>query len=154
MSHGFSGENTPFLNLSCIYTHHIRYYLHLGGYILSTSKSNRSAHFKHNIALKHNLRLKFFSHPNHNKLKIEELRQIAKDTNSAVIGLSKKKLDETIFASEISIPKYSLIKKPNRKGGGVACNIAKIAKIVLIVKFTYQAKLKVFLLTSIFYFRK
>ena len=37
--------------------------------------------------------------------KIEELRQIAKDTNSAVIGLSETKLDKTIFDSEISIPK-------------------------------------------------
>ena len=31
--------------------------------------------------------------------KIEELRQIAKNTNSAVIGLSETKLDKTIFDS-------------------------------------------------------
>ena len=31
--------------------------------------------------------------------KIEELRKIAKDTNSAVIGLSETKLDKTIFDS-------------------------------------------------------
>ena len=56
--------------------------------------------------------------------KIEEFRQIAKDTNSAVIGLSETKLDKTIFDSEISIPNYSLIRKDrNRKGGGVACYI-------------------------------
>ena len=56
--------------------------------------------------------------------KIEELRRIAKDTHSAVIGLSETKSDKTIFDSEISIPKYSLIRKDrNRKGGGVACYI-------------------------------
>ena len=47
-----------------------------------------------------------FVHLNINSLpsKIEELRQIAKDTNSTVIGLSETKLDKTIFDSEISIP--------------------------------------------------
>ena len=56
--------------------------------------------------------------------KIEELRQIAKNTNSAVIGLSETKLDKTIFDSEVSIPNYSLIRKDrNRKGKGVACYI-------------------------------
>ena len=56
--------------------------------------------------------------------KIEELRQIAKNTDSAVIGLSETKLDKTIFDSEVSIPNYSLIRKDrNRKGGGVACYI-------------------------------
>ena len=67
-----------------------------------------------------------FVHLNINCLpsKIEELRQIAKDTNSAVIGLSETKLDKTIFDSEISIPNYSLIRKNrNRKNGGVACYI-------------------------------
>ena len=60
-----------------------------------------------------------FVHLNINSLpsEIEELRQIAKDTNSAVIGLSEKKLDKTIFDSEIFIPNYSLIRKDrNRKG--------------------------------------
>ena len=68
-----------------------------------------------------------FVHLNINSLlsKREELRQIAKDTNSAVIGLSETKLDETIFDSEISIPNYSLIRKDrNRKGGGVTCYIS------------------------------
>ena len=67
-----------------------------------------------------------FVHLNINSLpsKIEELRQIAKGTNSAVIGLSETKLDKTIFDPEISIPNYSLIRKDrNRKGGGVACYI-------------------------------
>ena len=62
-----------------------------------------------------------FIHLNINSLpsKTEELRQIAKDTNSAVIGLSKTKLDKIIFDSELSIPNYSR----NRKGGGIACYI-------------------------------
>ena len=67
-----------------------------------------------------------FVHLNINSLpsKIEELRQIAKNTASAVIGLSETKLDKTIFDSEVSIPNYSLIRKDrNRKGGGVACYI-------------------------------
>ena len=67
-----------------------------------------------------------FVHLNINSLpsKIEELRQIAKNTISAVIGLSETKLDKTIFDSEVSIPNYSLIRKDrNRKGGGVACYI-------------------------------
>ena len=54
----------------------------------------------------------------------KKLRQIAEDTNSAVIRLSETKLDKTIFDSEISIPNYSLIRKyQNRKGVGVACYI-------------------------------
>ena len=67
-----------------------------------------------------------FVHLNINSLpsKMAELRQIAEDTNSAVIGLSETKLDKTIFDSEISIPNYSLIRNyRNRKGGGVACYI-------------------------------
>ena len=54
-----------------------------------------------------------FVHLNINSLpsKIEELGQIAKDTNSAVIRLSK-----TIFDFEISIPTYSLIRKGGRCG--------------------------------------
>ena len=56
--------------------------------------------------------------------KVEELRQIAKDTNLAVIGLSETKLDGTIFDSEIPIPNSRLIRKDhNRKGRGVACYI-------------------------------
>ena len=53
-----------------------------------------------------------FVHLNINSLpsKIEELRQIAKNTNLAVIGLSETKLDRTTFDSEVSIPNYSLIR--------------------------------------------
>ena len=61
--------------------------------------------------------------------KKEELRQVAKDTNSAVIGLSETKLDKTIFDSEIFVPNYFLIRiDRNRKGGGVACYIRTIWK--------------------------
>ena len=63
-----------------------------------------------------------FVHLNINSLpsKIEELRQIAKDTNSAVIGLSETKLDKAILDGEISIPNYSVIRKDrNGKGVGV-----------------------------------
>ena len=65
-----------------------------------------------------------FVHLNINSLpsKTEELRQIAENTNSAVIGLPETKLDKTIFDSEVSIPNYSLIRKDqNIKGRGVAC---------------------------------
>ena len=65
-------------------------------------------------------------HLNINSLpsKIEELRQIPKNTDSAVIGLFETKLDKTIFDSKVSTPNYSLIRKDqNRKGGGVACYI-------------------------------
>ena len=56
--------------------------------------------------------------------KIEELRKVAKDTNSAVIGLSKTKLDKTVLGSEISIPNYSLKREDwNRKDEGVVCYI-------------------------------
>ena len=46
-----------------------------------------------------------FVHLNINSLpsKIEELRQIAKDTNSAVIGLSETKLDKTIFLFQTTV---------------------------------------------------
>ena len=67
-----------------------------------------------------------FVHLNINSLpsKIEELRQIAKYTNSAVTGLSETKLDKTIFDSEVSIPNYSFVRtNRNRKDRGVACYI-------------------------------
>ena len=70
----------------------------------------------------------YFVHLNINSLpsKTEELRQIAKNTNLAVIGLSETKLDKTMFDSEVSIPNYSLKWKDwNRKGGGVACYIRR-----------------------------
>ena len=67
-----------------------------------------------------------FVHRNINSLpsEIEELKLIAKDTNSAVNGLFETKLDKTIFDSEVFIPDYSLIRKDrSRKGRGVAYSI-------------------------------
>ena len=69
-----------------------------------------------------------FVHLNINSLpsKTEELRQIAKNTDSTVIGLSETKLDKTIFDSEVSIPNDSLTRKDrDRKGGGIACYIRR-----------------------------
>ena len=64
-----------------------------------------------------------FVHLNINSLpsKIEENRQIAKDANSTVIGLSETKLDKTIFDSETSTPNYSLIRKDQNRKGGRCC---------------------------------
>ena len=90
-----------------------------------------------------------FAHLNINSLpsKIEELRQIAKNTNSPVIGLSETKLDKTIFDSEVSIPSYSLIRKDrNSKSGGVL-HVISGSIFALTAKITYQTKLKIFLWT-------
>ena len=91
-----------------------------------------------------------FIHLNINSLpsEIEELRQIAKDTNSAVTGLSERKLDKTIFDSEISIPNYRLItvRKTVTEKAEVLHVISE-AIFALIAKITYLTKLKIFLLT-------
>ena len=44
--------------------------------------------------------------------KIEELRIIAKSSNSATIGISESKLDESVLEPEIQIDDYEI-------GGGV-----------------------------------
>ena len=91
-----------------------------------------------------------FIHLNINSLpsEIEELRQIAKDTNSAVTGLSERKLDKTIFDSEISIPNYRLItvRKTVTEKAEVLHVISE-AIFALIAKITYVTTLKIFLLT-------
>ena len=89
-----------------------------------------------------------FAHLNINSLpsKIEDLRQINKNTISAVIGLSETKFDKTLFDSEVSIPNYSLIKKIGTERAGVLHVISE-AIFALIAKITYQTKLKIFLLT-------
>ena len=91
-----------------------------------------------------------FIHLNINSLpsEIEELRQIAKDTNSAVTGLSERKLDNTIFDSEISIPNYRLItvRKTVTEKAEVLHVISE-AIFALIAKITYVTTLKIFLLT-------
>ena len=106
LNHGFSGENTTFLKTTYKYTHHTKY-LPLEVHILSTSNFNRIDRFKHKIALKNNFQSNHFSQPNHD--------------NEFTLW---KKLDKTIFDSEISIPNYSLMRKDrNRKGWRVACYI-------------------------------
>ena len=56
--------------------------------------------------------------------KIEELKDIAKRTKSAVIGISESKLDSTILDPEIYIENYEILCfDRNRHRGGVACYI-------------------------------
>ena len=78
--------------------------------------------------------------------KTEELRQIAKDTSPAVIGLSETKLDKTISDCEISIPNYSLIRKAGTERAE-GLHVISQAIFALIAKINYQTKLKIFLLT-------
>ena len=56
--------------------------------------------------------------------KIDELRDIAKRTKAAVIGISESKLDSTVLDPEIFIDNYEILHfDRNRHGGGVACYI-------------------------------
>ena len=55
---------------------------------------------------------------------IDELRNIAKCSYAAVIGITETKLDNTVYDSEVTIDGYSIVRNDrNRKGGGVACYI-------------------------------
>ena len=57
-------------------------------------------------------------------LKINELRDIAKLSNAAVIDISKWKLDNPVLSSEIHIDNYNTLHcDRNRHGGGVVCYI-------------------------------
>ena len=65
-------------------------------------------------------------HLNINSLmsKIDEMRDIAKRTKAAVIGISESKLDSTVLDAEIYIENYEIFRfDRNRHGGGVACYI-------------------------------
>ena len=65
-------------------------------------------------------------HLNINNLlpKIDTLRDIAKRTNAAVIGISESKLDSTVLDPEIYIQKYEILCfDRNRHRGGVASYI-------------------------------
>ena len=65
-------------------------------------------------------------HLNINSLlpKIDELRDIAKRTKAAVIGISESKLDSTVLDPEIYIDNYEILRfDRNRHGRGVACYI-------------------------------
>ena len=54
--------------------------------------------------------------------KIEELRFIAKSTNTEVIGIYESKLDASVLEQEINIDNYKVLRcDRNRQGGGVAC---------------------------------
>ena len=67
-----------------------------------------------------------FIHLNINSLlpKIDELRQIAIETNAAIIGIPESKLDDTVLDAEIEIEGYSVTRSDrNRHGGGVVCYI-------------------------------
>ena len=56
--------------------------------------------------------------------KIDELRNIAKLSNAAVIGINKSKLDDSVLSSEIHIDNYNtLLCDRNRHKGGVLCYI-------------------------------
>ena len=61
-------------------------------------------------------------HLNVNSLlpKIDELRNIAKCSNAAVIGITETKLDNTVYDSEITIDGYSIVGNDrNRNNEGV-----------------------------------
>ena len=65
-------------------------------------------------------------HLNVNSLlpKIDELRNIAKSSNAAVIGISESKLGDSILSSEIHIDNYNTLRcDRNRHGGGVVCYV-------------------------------
>ena len=65
-------------------------------------------------------------HLNINSLlpKIDELRNIAKCSNAAVIGITETKLDNNVYDSGVTIDRYNIVRNGrNRKGGGVACYI-------------------------------
>ena len=73
-----------------------------------------------------NSRRLYFIHLNVNSLlpKIDELRNIAKLSNAAVIGISESKLDDSVLSSEIHIDNYNTFRcDRNRHGGGVVCYI-------------------------------
>ena len=69
-----------------------------------------------------------FVHLNINSifLKIDELREIARNVNAAVIDVTESKLDSSLLDTEIDIEGYDLLRNDrNRHGGGVACYIRK-----------------------------
>ena len=65
-------------------------------------------------------------HLNINNLlpKIDELHNIAKCYSAAAIGITKTKLNNTAYNSEVTIDRYNIVLNDrNRKGGGLACYI-------------------------------
>ena len=65
--------------------------------------------------------------------KIDELRNIGKCSNAAVIGITETKLDNIVYDPEFIIDGYSIVRNDRtRKGGGVAC--------ILVATFAKQGK--------------
>ena len=65
-------------------------------------------------------------HLNINSLlsKIDQLREIARNTRATVIGITEPKVDGSVLDGEINIDGYELVRSDwNRHGGGVACYI-------------------------------
>ena len=89
-----------------------------------------------------------FIHLNLNSLlsKIEELRYIAKSTNTAVIGICKSKLDASVLDQEIRIDNYKILcSERNRQGGGVVFYVRNYLSYNSHLSF--PVKLKTFPLT-------
>ena len=104
LNYEFLGENTTFLKVSYIYTHHTKY-LHLEEYILTTSNLNRIDRFKNKIALKHNFQSNHFSQPNHDN---EFTFYFIRVALSLVFGLkqftiTRTKLISFFLLSQVSI---------------------------------------------------
>ena len=75
--------------------------------------------------------------------KFDELRNIPKLSNAAVIGISKSKLDDSVLSSEMKIGNdKTLCCDRNRYGGGVVCYIRK--NLHYDVKSFFLLKLKTF----------
>ena len=114
LNHGFSGENTTFLKITCIYTHHTKY-LHLEEYILLTSNLNRIDCFKHKIALEHDFQSNHFLQLNHDNKFTFHFIKVAL---SLVFGLkqftkTRTKLFAFFLPSQFSISCF-LFKTPNQ----------------------------------------
>ena len=79
--------------------------------------------------------------------KTEELDDIAKSTNAAIIGICESKLDASVLDPEISIDNYKILRfDRNRLGGGVACYVRNDLgyKILSVFPLSFPVMLKTF----------
>ena len=93
---------------------------------LNTGRLSNPQLFKQEVGQTFSNRGLYLIHLNINSLllKIDELRDIAKRTKAAVIGISESKLDSTVLDPEIYIDNYEILRfDRNWHGGGVACYI-------------------------------
>ena len=75
--------------------------------------------------------------------KFDELRNIPKLSNAAVIGISKSKLDDSVLSSEMQTGNdKTLCCDRNRHGGGVVCYIRK--NLHMTSNLFFRLKLKTF----------